>query len=235
MKQPSSLRAPVILALALLLAVVAAAWLLISKRHGPDNRALRTKFSEFQGFDGDQAIQTFRNAGEAGVAFLAQQLKSGDSANRIKAVEALRQMGRRYTATKDGIAALWDALDQTNSEVCTVAEGALGDIGPKAKAAIPSLTRLASERTDINAIWALGMIGPDATPALPILESISLQATGRARVYAAGAVLQIGGDNAHAKSVVQEASRDPDLHIRIDATNVFVQLQNWSNWMHPGR
>jgi hypothetical protein len=49
------------------------------------------------------------------------------------------------------------------------------------------------------------------------------QETGRERVYAAGAVWAIGGENAEAKAVVAKALVDPDQHTRIDANNVLVE------------
>ena len=49
------------------------------------------------------------------------------------------------------------------------------------------------------------------------------QETGRERVYAAGAVWAIGGENAEAKAVIEKALKDPDPHVRIDAKNVLVE------------
>ena len=132
-------------------------------------------------------------------------------------------MGRSYTGSDICLAALCAALNQSDIEVQSIAEGALGDLGPKAKAAVPALIKCVSGGTDINGVWALGCIGPDAKAALPILESKMRQETGRERVYAAGAVWAIGGENAEAKAVVAKALEDPDKHVQIDAHTVLVE------------
>ena len=132
-------------------------------------------------------------------------------------------MGHSYSDSDTGIAALSAALKQSDSQTVEIAEGALGDIGLKSKTAVPALIKLVSAGTDINGVWALGQIGPDARAALPVLESKMRQETGRERVYAAGAVWAIEGENSEAKEVVEKALEDPDKHIRIDANNVLVQ------------
>jgi HEAT repeat protein len=132
-------------------------------------------------------------------------------------------MGHSFTDSDIGVAALCGALNDPDDEVRSIAEGALGDAGQKAKAAVPSLIKCISGGTDINGVWALGRIGPDAKDALPILESKMRQETGRERVYAAGAVWAIGGENAEAAAVVKKALEDPDPHVRIDAKNVLVE------------
>lgn len=187
------------------------------------DRILQAKFDQLQGYQGDPVIQTFRDSGPDAVAFLARQMESKDSTIRVKAVGALRQMGRSYTGSDIGLAALCAALNQSDIEVRSRAEGALGDLGPKAKAAVPALIKCISGGTDINGVWALGRIGPDAKAALPVLESKMRQETGRERVYAAGAVWAIGGENAEAKAVVEKALKDPDKHIQVDARNVLVE------------
>ena len=190
---------------------------------GAKDRMLQVKFDQLLGYQGDPVIQVFRDSGQEAVVFLARQMESQDSSIRVKAVGALRQMGRSYTSSDIGLAALCAALNQSDIEVRSIAEGALGDLGPKAKAAVPALITCVSGGTDINGVWALGRIGPDAKAALPVLESKMRQVTGRERVYAAGAVWAIGGENAEAKAVVEKALEDPDKHTQIDAKNVLVE------------
>lgn len=105
----------------------------------------------------------------------------------------------------------------------SIAEGAFGDLGPKAKAAVPALITCVSGGTDINGVWALGRIGPDAKAALPVLQSKMRQEAGRERVYAAGAVWTISGENDEARAIVEKALGDPDRHIQTDAHNVLVE------------
>jgi HEAT repeat protein len=205
------------------LAIIGTIWFL------SQDRMFQAKFDQLRGYNGDPVIQSFRNRGQDAVAFLARQMESKDTIIQVKAVRALRQMGTSFTASDIGLAALCAALNHPDDELCEIAEGALGDLGPQAKAAVPALIKSVSGRTDINGVWALGRIGPDAKAALPVLESKLRQETGRERVYAAGAVLEIGGDNAEARAVVEKALEDPDPHIRIDAKNVLVQIRESSS------
>ena len=212
------------------------------------NKKLQAQFDQLQGGTRDPVIQALRDIGPDAVAFLAHQMKRKDSflrdryaalwpklpafvksrfkqpvsaaAIRVKAVGALRQMGPSFTGSDIGLAALRIALDHPDIELRSRAEGALGDLGPQAKAAVPALIKCVSGCTNINGVWALGKIGPDAKAALPILESKMRQEAGRERVYAAGAVWKIGGENAEARMVVMKALEDPDAHVRIDAKNV---------------
>jgi hypothetical protein len=49
------------------------------------------------------------------------------------------------------------------------------------------------------------------------------QKTGRERVYAAGAVLNIGGENAEARLAIEKALEDRDRQVRTDAKNVLLE------------
>jgi len=206
-----------------LLVVIGTIWFFVSHKSRSQDKMFQAKFDQLQGYDGDPVIQVFRDSGQRAVAFLARQMESKDSSIRVKAVGALRQMRPPNTASNIGLTALCAALNDSDIEVRSRAEGALGDLGPKAKAAVPALIKSVSVGTDINGVWALGSIGPDAKAALPVLESKMRQETGRERVYAAGAVWAIGGENAEAKAVVEKALEDPDKHIQIDAHNVLVE------------
>lgn len=223
MHPPSGTRTLVIITPIVLLAIIGSFWIFVSTKSRPQDKILQATFEQLQSFNTDAANQIFSARGQDAVAFLAQKIKSKDSSVRVKAVAALRKMGPEFTASPVGIAALCAALNQPDSELCLVAEGALGDLGPSAKAAVPALIESVSRGTDINGVWALGRIGPDAKAALPVLVSKMRQETGRERVYAAGAVWAIGGENAEAKAVVEKALEDPDKHIQIDAHNVLVE------------
>ena len=187
---------------------------------------LPAKFSELSNADNDPSIEAFRDCGQDGVAFLVEKLKSNDPAVRLKAVGALRKLGRSLTSTNLCITALCDTLTQPDPEISSIAEGALGDIGPQAKPAVPALMKLVSDGTDINGVWALGRIGADASAALPLVEQLMRDKTGRIQVYAAGAVLEIGGENEEARSVIESALAGSDAHVQIDAKNVMADLQS---------
>ena len=194
-----------------------------------DRQLLEEKFSRFEGFDTDPVIPFFQDGGQESVGFLAEKLESADAAVRAKAAVALRQMGPRFTASEAGVAALCGVLQKPDAEDGifagggSIAAGALGDIGPKAGAAVPALIQCVSVCTNINGVWALGRIGPAAAAALPVLESKMKQPAGRERVYAAGAVWNIGGDKVAAKAVVANALNDPDSHVRVDAKNMVTE------------
>ena len=223
MKQQFTARTLAIITPVTLLAIIGAIWFSVSAKSRSQDRMFQAKFNQLQGFNGDPVIQIFRDSGQDAVAFLARQMKSKKISIRVKAVRALRQMGDPFTAADIGLAALCAALNQPDNDVREIAEGALGDVGPQAKAAVPTLIKCVSGCTDINGVWALGRIGPDAKAALPVLESKMRQETGRERVYAAGAVWAIGGENAEARAVVKKALEDSDPHVRIDAKNVLLE------------
>jgi HEAT repeat protein len=168
-------------------------------------------------------------------AIMKSRLKQPMSAAaiRVKAVGALRQMGHPFTDSDIGLSALTTALNHPDIELRSRAEGALGDLGPQAKAAVPTLIKSVERRTrtgtghmDINGIWALGRIGPDAKVALPLLESIVKQKGGRELVYAAEAVLKIGGDHAAAIAALEKALKDPDSQARREAAEVLKQSEH---------
>jgi len=233
------------------LAVIGSAIWLFTPAESHQNKVLKAQFDKLQGYSGDPVIQTFRDMGPDAVAFLALQMRRKDfflhdwyvafwpkmptflksrlrqptsaAAARIKAVGALRQMGTSFTGSDTGLAALRCALEHPDTELRSRAEGALGDLGPRAKTAVPALIKCVAGSTNINGVWALGRIGSDAKAALPILESKMRQETGRERVYAAGAVWKIGGENAEARLVIEKALEDPDRHVRIDAQNVLAE------------
>lgn len=204
-------------------AVIVTAMILFPSPQSSETKFLQERFDQFNGPDDDPAIQTFRNCGQTAVVFLARKIQSKKPAERVKAVSALRKMGPEFTGSSAGMAALCGALNATNNFERSIAEGALGDLGPQAKDAVPALIICVSQGTDINGVWALGRIGPNAKAALPVLESKMNQPTGRERVYAAGAVWKIGGENFEAKEVVKKALKDADPSVRNDARNVLVE------------
>jgi hypothetical protein len=218
---PFSLRMIVIVTAITL--VAATTYFFATSRSRSQDKMFLAKFKQLQGYDRDPIVQFFCDNGQDAVVFLAREMKSNNSSIRIKAVKTLRQMGPRFTASSVGVGALCAALNDSDMTVRSIAQGALGDLGPQAKAAVPLLIKCVSGSADINGVWALGRIGPDANEALPILETKMRQATGRERVYAAGAVWEIGGENTEAKTVVKKALEDPDAHIRIDAHNVLEE------------
>src|SRR5262249_23615466 len=65
-----------------------------------------------------------------------------------------------------------DLLKDDSGTVRHTAAGALGRIGPEAKAAVPALTNLLKDHDDRvrdAAAWALGLMGPESKAAVPTL------------------------------------------------------------------
>jgi HEAT repeat protein len=239
-------------------------WLLAPIEPRYQNQMVQTRFDQLQGYTGDPVIQRLRDVGPDAVAFLAYQMKHKDSvlrdryvalwpklpafvksrlkqpmsaaAIRVKAVGALRQMGPSFTGSEIGLAALTTALSHPDIELRSRAEGALGDLGPQSKSALPVLIKSVERRTrtntghmDINGIWALGRIGPDAKAALPLLESIMKEHAGRERVYAAEAVLRIGGDSTAAITALENALADSDPQARREAATALSHFGQPTN------
>lgn len=246
--------------LAAVVLVVGALWIFLPVEPRYQGNTLQGWFDQFKGYDGDPVAQTLRDIGPDSVSFLAKRMVKNDSflntqyvalwpklpafvksrlkrpntaaEKRVKAVGALRQMGSPFTDSEAGLAALTTALNHPDIEVRSRAEGALGDLGPQARTAVPALIKSVEQRTrtstghmDINGIWALGRIGPDAKPALPLLEALLKEKDGRELVYAAEAILKIGGDKAGAISALQRALDDEDQQARREAATVLAQTR----------
>ena len=183
-------------------------------------KTLEAWFNQLQGSQGDAVVATFREIGTDAVVFLGAQSRKHDSVLkrgyitlwpklpaflksklkqptnavpiRVKALGALRRMRPGFTKLEPGMTILIEALNDPSEEVRSIAEGALGDIGPEAAAAVHALIRSVERGGfSINGIWALGRIGPEAKPADPLLKAIVRRKTGRQLVYAAEALWRI--------------------------------------------
>lgn len=138
---------------------------------------------------------------------------------------ALRQMGLRFTKSEPGMAILIEALNDSSEEVRMVAEGALGDIGPEAKAAVPALIKSVERHgSSINGIWALGRIGPGARAAVPLLQTIVKRNTGRELVYAAESLWRIEPDNSISVQALIKGLGDSNQQARAEAAEALSQI-----------
>lgn len=94
------------------------------------------------------------------------------------------------------VAGLVDGLNDRSPRVRASSAIAISWIGPRAKAAVPALSRLLQgakdDDTRTNALTALGRIGPDANAAIPRLKSILAEGDAHARVKVAGALRMVG-------------------------------------------
>lgn len=209
-------------------------------------KTLQDWFSQLQGHDGDPVIATFRDIGPDAVALLGAQLKKRDSVFkrgylalwpripaflksslkqptdsvpiRVKAVGALRRMGLKFTQSEPVMTILIEALSDPSEEVRSIAEGALGDIGPRAKATVPALIKSVERRgLSINGVWALGRIGPEASASVPLLKTIVKRDTGRELVYAAEALWRIEPDNSISVPALIKGLGDSNPQARAEA------------------
>ncbi|HEY2826081.1 MAG TPA: HEAT repeat domain-containing protein [Pirellulales bacterium] len=93
---------------------------------------------------------------------------------------------------------------------------ALADAGPKAKAAVPELMRLAQDKQPqlrMRAIMTLGAIGPDAKPAAALLIKALSDNENAVRYAAAFAIGQIGAKEAASELTKQLDSKDRFLEM----------------------
>lgn len=216
-------------------------------------RTLPVWFNQLRGDSGDPVKETLREIGPEAVIYLHGRLKLRDSflrsnylklwpklpaflkarlrqpnsvlSTRIKAISALRQMGPPHTQSESGLAALIEGLRDPTEEVRSRAEGAVGDVGAGAKAALPALMdSVKRQGASINGIWALGQIGPDARAAIPLLEKISRETTGRKRTYAADALWRITPGHPIAVPTLANALEDANPHARREAAEALQRI-----------
>ena len=229
------------------LCLVAAPVLAVDSGRSKQTQAeLDQLFSRFGGFDGDPTIRGFREHGSNAVAYLSEKVKIHDSVvkraailvytnlplglasrvrppvsltpEQIKAVGVLRQMGPGYTRLEAAVEALIVSLGDASEAVRSIAQGALGDIGPGASNAVPALVDcVQGPEPRINAIWALGRIGPPASSAVPALERLLSTGSGREKVYAAEALWRITPSHARAIGWLQNGLTDTNRQVRAEA------------------
>ena len=113
---------------------------------------------------------------------------------------------------KEKIDMLIGELRQGNPRAAYV----LGEMGPKAKEAIPALVEalkrqpMPGESVADNAALALGKIGPDAREAVPALTQTLADREWTVRRHAAIALGEIGPDAQPALAALDKLTRDPD-------------------------
>ncbi len=214
---------------------------------------LNQRFARFMGFDGDPNIKGFREHGSNAVVYLAEKLILHDdlfkraailvytnlptglasrirppvslTPDQIKAVKVLRQMGPAYTRLEPAVEALTVALGDSSKQVCSIAQGALGDIGPAASNAVPALIdSVEHSEPRLNAIWALGRIGPQAKTAVPSLQQVLATGQSREKVYAAEALWRIDPGDVRVLSCLQDGLRDTNRQSRAEAAKALRGL-----------
>lgn len=189
----------------------------------------------------DAAADALHKLGPVAAPALNEALKRWDAdvrlgfRQKIGLVNAARALRR--------IDLLTEALRDENSAVRQTAAGAIGRIGPEAKAAIPALIEALQDKdrsVQQNAMFALERMGSEARAAVPaLIEVLKDMRSDVHRLYGGdlvdfGAVSreraafilgQIGPDAKTAIPALIKAQRDPDRRVREAATRALEKIQ----------
>jgi HEAT repeat protein len=166
---------------------------------------------------GPRATQPVVYKDKTAAQWINQLRASRDENGRAQAAEALGFVAREGRLTYGGfsdvpidspeppklgdesvqpiVAALVSGLNDSSARVRASSAIAISWIGPRAKTAVPALSRLLQGTNDDakkNALTAIGRIGPDAKAAIPSLEPMLAKGDAHARVKVAGALRMIG-------------------------------------------
>ena len=129
---------------------------------------------------------------------------------RVKLALALWQINH-----DDGAVAILGVLARTENFIVQLrALGALEEIGPGAKSAIPVLIEMLNGNNKFmreNAAKALGSIGPEARTAIPALEKMLKDPEMANRIAAGKALWQIGRSKAGLTSLMNDAQNWSDM------------------------
>jgi HEAT repeat protein len=146
------------------------------------------------------ALHAMHPDGSAAIQALAKALEDPDGSVRVAALDALTDFG------EPGAEVLAKALE--NSETRYWAALALGEMGPKAKPAVPGLTSaVKDERAEVRheALAALAKIGPDAASAAPAAAEALEDPDPSVRVVAAFALGHFGSSAMSAADALKKA------------------------------
>jgi HEAT repeat protein len=125
------------------------------------------------------------------------------------------------------IAALVDQLKLDDRQARLEALGQLRKLGPRAKEAVPTLTKVLDDKDPsvrAGAAVALGCIGADAKPAVSALLSKLKDADKNVRVASATALAGIGVRDNRTLSALSEALKEPDATLRVVIAEALAQL-----------
>ena len=125
----------------------------------------------------------------------------------------------------DGVEALMDVLEDENPNASLCAIQSLGEIGAKARAAVPTLVRMMeASRGGTVVIDALGKIGEGAVAAVPLLNSRLDALNHRDRESAAEALGRIGPGAGAAIPALVKATTDPVGDVRWYALRALAKV-----------
>lgn len=149
---------------------------------------------------------------------LAAATKDSDADVRAQVIIVLGEM---LAKEKRAIAALADVVvEDKDSHNRFLAASALAEIGPAAKAAVPTLIRaLRSSHKDVrsSAVIVLGKIGPASEPATAALLETLKDKDRHVRAIVAEALGRIGSVSKPVMAALQEALKDKAGDVRVNA------------------
>jgi HEAT repeat protein/predicted Ser/Thr protein kinase len=155
-------------------------------------------------------------------AGLIEQLRSGDSFVRWRAVLALGELGEQ---AEPATAALVELLDDKDDNVRWATATSLGKIGAAARDAVPALAAALSDRDDPvihrHAAAALARLGPAAKEAVPGLIGALRDENSNVREEVLEALVRIG---AAAVPPLIEALKDDDERVRFEAADALTRI-----------
>ena len=142
---------------------------------------------------------------------ISQALAHADPSTRVHALQSIADMGEA------AVPALIKALEHSEGKYWALL--VLGELGPKAKDAVPGMAKLLNDdsvQVRREAVMALGMVGKDAESAVPQIAK-ALDDEQMAVRY--GAAFALGSLGPTAKSAV------PALQAQLKGDDEFMQLQ----------
>jgi HEAT repeat protein len=244
-------------ALVIVVMGIVLAWAWTPSRHEEpfyQGKTLRVWLKTYVDSDRDreaqaEAVAAIRKIGTNGIPTLLRMIQAPDSNFRTK-LKAL--MGKQTLIKPNfqdaadirdtafwGFEVLRDDAKGAVPELLTLAKkpsgtdgrghaiGALGHIGPSAKAAVPLLLAIASDATDRDrgaAIYSLGLIRSSAESVVPLLESCLRDPVVFIRTRAASALSKYGDAAQSSVPSLIPLLADPSNHVRQQATNALKHI-----------
>ena len=132
------------------------------------------------------------------------------------------------SAQQISVSELIRQLEDEDEVVRVSAADALGTLGPKARSAIPALTKALGhkdERLRWHAARALSVFGPDAKDAVPVLASLLKDENPLVRAHAAHTLGRIGAPSKAIVSDLAPALTDSDPRVRRAVVQAFERIR----------
>ncbi len=171
----------------------------------------------------DVKDDTFKDAGKIGLWTKADaQTYFAD----LRASEVVQDTVPNVSTRQGRTLSEWIGLTKDKDESFRMAAAeAIGEFGPRAKAAVPALIELLKDDDGMvrwTAIEALGNIGPEANAAVPTLIAVSLKDTDENNVqWAADTLGEIGPEAKKAVPALTELLTHKSMGIQWTAAEVF--------------